>query len=100
MIVVLTLDGMISEMEMMMMEQRNKIWQDGKAARQIWPQDTEERRQIFELAENTVALWETIEIALVQLQAHQGPDIAERKSWLRIGWTSCLNKYTRLETTI
>jgi hypothetical protein len=83
----LTLDGMISEMallvETMTMEQRNKIWQDRKAARQICPLDTVERRQILEMAENTAALWEIIEM-----------DIMERKSWLRIGWTSCLNKYS------
>ncbi len=56
----LTLDGMISEMallvETMTMDQRNKIWQDRKAARQIWPLDTVERRQILEMAENTAAL--------------------------------------------
>ncbi len=54
----------------------------------------------MELAENTAALWETIEMALVKLQSQQGPDIAERKIWLRIGWNICLTKYTRLETTI
>jgi hypothetical protein len=96
-------DG-ISEMDLlvetMTTDQRNKIWQDRRLARQIWPQDTEERRQILALAENTAALWETIEIALVQLQDQQGSDIAERRRWLRIGWSSCMNKYTKLETTI
>jgi hypothetical protein len=86
--------------ETMSTEQRNKVWQDRKTARQIWPQDTTERRKILELAENTVALWETIEMALVQLQDQQGTDVVERKRWLRVGWTSCLNKYTRLEMTI
>ncbi len=86
--------------ETMSTEQRNKVWQDRKTARQIWPQDTTERRQIWELAENTAALWETIEMALVQLQDQQGTDVVERKRWLRVGWTGCLNKYTRLEMTI
>jgi hypothetical protein len=94
----------ISEMDLlvetMTTDQRNKIWQDRRLARQIWPQDTEERRQILALAENTAALWETIEMALVQLQDQQGSDIAERRRWLRIGWSSCMNKYTKLETTI
>jgi hypothetical protein len=91
---------MVLSVETMSTEQRNKVWQDRKTARQIWPQDTAERRQILELAENTAALWETIEIALVQLQDQQGTDMVERKSWLRVGWTTCLNKYTRLEMTI
>jgi hypothetical protein len=86
--------------ETMSTEQRNKVWQDRKTVRQIWPQDTTERRQILELAENIAALWETIEMALVQLQDQQGTDIVERKRWLCVGWTSCLNKYTRLEMTI
>jgi hypothetical protein len=86
--------------ETMSTEQRNKVWQDRKMARQIWPQDTTERRKILELAENTAALWETIEMALVQLQDQQGTDVVERQRWLRIGWTGCRNKYTRLETTI
>jgi hypothetical protein len=54
--------------EMVLLVETLTMEQDRKAARQIWPTDTVERRQILELAENTAALWETIEMALVQLQ--------------------------------
>jgi hypothetical protein len=54
--------------EMVLLVETLTMEQDRKAARQIWPTDTMERRQILELAENTAALWETIEMALMQLQ--------------------------------